>query len=172
MLRRTPLKPGKGFRRPERPARQQPVLTPRATPSAAVMRRADGVAGPIIKRPRQENRHLLDMAKGMPCLLMSPLCCGDPATTVACHSNLLEHGKGRGYKAHDFWTVWGCERCNFYLDQYGGASFEEKVAVFMVGHERQVLAWQRIADSLTAKPRDGAAARWALDRLAAAITAG
>lgn len=38
-------------------------------------------------------------------------------TVVAAHSNMLEHGKGRGLKAHDGMSAWLCYRCHTGLDQ-------------------------------------------------------
>ncbi len=117
------------------------------------------------KSPRGANRALLDLARGKPCLLLSPLCCGDPETVVACHGAGVANGKGMGYKTGDEYSAWGCVWCNHYTDQYSGATKEEKAAVFAAGHERQIEAWRQIASSPTSKQRDRDAAAWALARL-------
>ncbi|HEY6022242.1 MAG TPA: hypothetical protein VIY48_20955, partial [Candidatus Paceibacterota bacterium] len=36
---------------------------------------------------------------------------------VPCHSNLLQHGKGRGIKAENRFSFPGCRACHFWLDQ-------------------------------------------------------
>jgi len=121
------------------------------------------------KDPRHEDRHLLDMAKGQACLLQSPICCHDPATTVACHGAGVAAGKGLGYKVGDHLTVWGCHQCNHYTDAYGGATREEKATVFAAGHERQVTAWRAIAGNPAAPERDRRSAQAALVRIGADV---
>lgn len=93
------------------------------------------------------DQSLLDMARGRPCLLRVPgVCCRNDETTVACHSNQLAHGKGRGLKAHDFMTVWGCVTCHAWLDQ-GSASRAEKVDAFELAHAAQLEAWDVLVKS-------------------------
>lgn len=56
-------------------------------------------------------------ARGEDCtLLIAGVCNRDPATTVLCHSNLLEHGKGLGLKAPDTKACYGCSACHDVLD--------------------------------------------------------
>jgi hypothetical protein len=117
------------------------------------------------KQPRAENPHLLRMAKGMPCLIRSPICNFDTETTVACHGGGVANGKGMAYKVSDALTCWGCSACNHYTDAYGGATKAQKTAVFMLGHLAQVCEWRAIAASAQADPKDRAAAQWALDQL-------
>lgn len=126
---------------------------------------AGSTAEPQPKEPHFVNPHLRNLARGMPCLLQSPVCCGDPSTTVACHGAGVENGKGLGYKVGDHLTVWGCWSCNDFTDAYSGATAEEKRAVFEAGHARQVEAWREIADNPAAKPWRRAAAQSALDQL-------
>lgn len=45
------------------------------------------------------------------------MCGNQDGTVVAAHSNLLEHGKGKGIKAHDGMAAWLCYRCHSQLDQ-------------------------------------------------------
>jgi len=77
------------------------------------------------------NRRLLDLAHGQPCQLQVPgVCCGDWASTVACHANAGRYGKGKGLKAHDWAHAHGCRSCHSWLDQ-GGAPRAEKEAAFV-----------------------------------------
>lgn len=65
---------------------------------------------------------LLRLAEGQACVA-----CGiDDQTVVAAHSNLLEHGKGRGLKSHDAMSAWLCFRCHSALDQGRSMSREER----------------------------------------------
>ena len=54
------------------------------------------------------NEKLLASANGRRCAM----CGAMDGTTVAAHSNLLEHGKGRGIKAHDCFVAYLCHRCH------------------------------------------------------------
>ena len=45
------------------------------------------------------------------------MCGREDDTIVSAHSNLLEHGKGRGLKAHDGMMAWLCMSCHSELDQ-------------------------------------------------------
>lgn len=54
------------------------------------------------------NAKLLAAAKNRACTM----CRTQDGTTVAAHSNLLEHGKGRGIKAHDCFVAYLCHRCH------------------------------------------------------------
>jgi hypothetical protein len=68
------------------------------------------------------SRKLLDLAKGQPCVM----CGTEDGTTVAAHSNLIEHGKGTGIKAHDGMTAWLCMKCHYELDQGGNLTKAER----------------------------------------------
>lgn len=68
------------------------------------------------------NSKLLSAARDKPCVM-----CGcENGTTVAAHSNLLEHGKGKGIKAHDGMVAWLCYTCHFNYDQGTGMNKQEK----------------------------------------------
>ena len=112
------------------------------------------------------DKNLLELAKGEKCLLLAVGNCQyhDGSTTVACHSNFLKHGKGRGIKASDTYTVWGCVNCHQWLDQ-SGAPKAEKLRVFEAAHERQIQAWRDIANDPTAKAWRKAAAQAAIVNL-------
>lgn len=117
------------------------------------------------KSPRLENKHLLSMAKGKPCLIQSPICNHGPETTVACHGSGIANGKGMGYKVGDHLTVWGCSACNHYTDAYGGATKAEKKAVFDAGLVRQINAWTDLVATMETNEKDRKAASWALSNI-------
>lgn len=119
----------------------------------------------VPKQPRAENRHLLGMARGKPCLIRSLICVGGTETTVACHGGGVANGKGMAYKLPDWRTAWGCYRCNHFTDAYGGATRAQKTAAFDMGFLRQVLEWRAIVADITQPPKDRLAAQWALDHL-------
>lgn len=158
MLKRT------GFKRTVH--ERQPLAPARPIRQVAPTRISDEVQA-VPKSPRYEDRHLLNMARGQPCLLRSPICNHDVETTVACHGAGVALGKGLGYKISDFFVVHGCSACNHFTDAYGGATAAEKKAVFEAGHVRQVARWREIAGSTAAPAKDKASARAALDYLAA-----
>lgn len=111
------------------------------------------------------DRTLLDLAERQRCLLQVPgVCCGDEATVVACHSNQGAHGKGKGIKAHDCYTVWGCHSCHVWLDQ-GPAPQDAKEQAFSDALDRQIIEWRDIAMNPAARPRNIVAARRALQAL-------
>lgn len=157
MLRRSGFKKKEYVRPPSPP--------PTRGRQASMARITDEVtAAP--KDPRHEDAHLLRMARGQPCLLQSPICNHDPETTVACHGAGVANGKGMGIKVGDHLVVNGCHACNHFTDAYGGATKEEKAAVFAAGHARQVRLWQEIASSASAPARDRQSAQAALDKIA------
>jgi uncharacterized CHY-type Zn-finger protein len=65
---------------------------------------------------------LLRLAKGQRCVM----CMADDDTIVAAHSNLQEHGKGMGLKAHDCMSAWLCYSCHRDYDTGFLMSKEEK----------------------------------------------
>jgi hypothetical protein len=140
---------------------RQPLAAPRPIRQVAATR-ISSEAQALPKSPRYADRHLLDMARGQPCLLRSPICNHDVETSVACHGAGVAAGKGMAYKVSDPLSVIGCSSCNHFTDAYGNATAAEKRAVFEAGHARQVARWREIAASTTAAPRDIASARAAL----------
>lgn len=57
------------------------------------------------------------LCRGQPCYLLLPgIARHDSATVVPCHSNQIMHGKGKGIKAYDCYTVPGCAACHRELD--------------------------------------------------------
>ncbi|WP_033134631.1 DUF968 domain-containing protein [Acinetobacter sp. MN12] len=51
--------------------------------------------------------------------------CGLPAPSQAAHSNFGEHGKGKGIKADDRYTIPLCHSCHSDFDQYKTMGREE-----------------------------------------------
>jgi hypothetical protein len=111
--------------------------------------------------------NLLKLAKGEMCLLqVADDCLGDEgSTTVAAHSNLMAHGKGRGLKAEDCYTVWSCYKCHSNFDQGGVYSREEKSDIFYAALLRQIEEWRKIAINPAVRPWKAEAARNALEYL-------
>lgn len=70
---------------------------------------------------------------------------------MACHSNQLIHGKGKGIKADDAMTVWGCVRCHTWLDQ-GPFAKKEKEKIFDTAWKEQVKEWGKIAHNPLLRP--------------------
>lgn len=68
------------------------------------------------------NPKLLALARDQACVM----CLNLNNTVVAAHSNLGEHGKGMGNKAHDGMTAWLCYRCHTRLDQGSDMNREQK----------------------------------------------
>lgn len=166
-MRRTPMKrtawPSRG--QPDSgtvPARVKPVAKPLERP----VRYATPANEPAFAVPRpvaHRNRRLLDLARGMPCLLQVPgVCNGRTDTTVACHSNFSIHGKAGARKADDIWSCWGCSACHHWLDQ-GPADALIKETAFLTAHLLQVIEWRRIAADTKCAEADRSAVRWALD---------
>lgn len=76
----------------------------------------------MLKNKVFRSSKLLRFAEGMSCVA-----CGiEDGTVVSAHSNLLEHGKGRGIKAHDGMAAWLCSRCHTEYDQGGLMNKEQK----------------------------------------------
>ena len=114
------------------------------------------------KAPRATNKAVLEMARGMPCLLTAVHnCLGNSDTTVACHQN---EGKGMAMKQSDAKTVWGCANCHTWYDQSGTPRAEKRRA-FDAAHKRQVEQWLVIASDPRENAKDIAAAKWALAQL-------
>lgn len=69
-----------------------------------------------IKVRRQKLSKVRAAARDQDCTLRFPVCNGRNETTVLCHSNLLEDGKGMGLKAPDERAAFGCSACHDVLD--------------------------------------------------------
>lgn len=153
LTRKTPLRQrrreGADLEREPRPMALQPSLRPLR--SGTYGGATSGVA--VRKTTPYRNPALLEMARGRHCLMRIPgVCVGATETTVAAHSNLLAHGKGKGRKADDCYSVCSCFACHWWLDN-GMASAEDKEVAFMTAHARQVLRWRFIANDPAEPPR-------------------
>lgn len=72
------------------------------------------------------------LCKGQPCYLRIPGICTGQAHDP-CHSNQAAHGKGKGIKAYDYYTLPGCRACHNELDQGMRYSRIEKFALWDAG---------------------------------------
>lgn len=83
------------------------------------------------------------LCKGQPCYLRIPGICTGQAHDP-CHSNQAIHGKGKGIKAHDEYTVPGCRPCHNELDQGMRYSRIEKFDIW----DRAYAAWKPVRAAL------------------------
>jgi len=87
------------------------------------------------RNPSYRNRKLLDLAHEAPCMLqLGEAGCGNNLSS-ACHSDLLEHGRGVGLKSHDWAAVPGCPACHarFTREHLGLVEYK---AVWQKAHDR------------------------------------
>lgn len=76
-------------------------------------------------------------ANGQPCVL-----CRSVGTTVAAHSNSLEHGRGMGHKAPDYYVAYLCQGCHDRVDgRAGGLTKDEKRQLWVTAFIRTVAVW-------------------------------
>lgn len=98
--------------------------------------------------PRPKTGHA-ELCRGQPCYLAIPgVCQNARETVVPAHSNQQKHGKGRGIKAHDEFTVPACFHCHAILDQGAQFSREEKFALWDAAYER----WRPVRAQLMEAP--------------------
>jgi len=98
------------------------------------------------------DKDLLKLAENQPCILQAlSNCLGESETTVSAHSNQLVHGKGRGLKSEDCYSIWACSRCHAWLDQGKGSKID-KNAHFDERFPYQVWEWKKIANDKLQKP--------------------
>ncbi|OTT33473.1 hypothetical protein [Acinetobacter baumannii] len=67
----------------------------------------------------------LNEIRALPCVR-----CGYPHSQAA-HSNFSEHGKGKGIKADDNYTIPLCHGCHMVFDQYRNMGREESRVWFL-----------------------------------------
>ena len=72
------------------------------------------------------NSKRLAEIRGLPCVR-----CGNPDSQAA-HSNSSKHGKGRGIKADDTYTVPLCHSCHVNFDQYKLGNREQSEKLFEI----------------------------------------
>lgn len=118
------------------------------------------------KREPSRSEALRRMARKHGCQMRWAAGCrgDDTSTTVLAHQNSLSAGKGMARKADDHLGVYACYACHAALDQ-GRADAQEKAAAMDVAMARQAALYEEIAASVTARPADREAARWALSRM-------
>lgn len=88
------------------------------------------------KRRAGHNKAYLEACRGELCYLRIPgVCIGGMDTTVPCHANWPEYGKGMGLKAKDIYTVPGCMACHYWLDQ-GPSPKQEKRQAWESAYDR------------------------------------
>ena len=83
------------------------------------------------------SRKLLDLAEGRACVM----CGAEDGTIVAAHSNMIEHGKGRGFKAHDGMSAWLCYRCHTHYDQGGMPKSEARDFILTAISKTYIRLW-------------------------------
>jgi len=80
---------------------------------------------------------LLKAANGRACVL-----CGATGSTVAAHSNSLQHGRGYAHKSPDYYIAYLCQRCHDEVDgRSGSLSKEEKRERWLSAFVRTVSVW-------------------------------
>lgn len=91
------------------------------------------------------SKALTDLARDQPCCIRIPgICNGRTDTTVACHANWQEMGRGASHKAHDCLIVFGCHECHDAVDNRRfGLSLEVRKEFWMQGFIRTTVAiWE------------------------------
>lgn len=121
------------------PMRARSLLKPSVRPQA-------GKTLKVWKKAKEKRGNGEDaLCRGQQCYLqIAGICCNDPATVVPCHSNQYVHGKGRGLKALDKYTVPGCWKCHSEIDQGKTFSREEKFAFWDAAYAK----WEPVRDRL------------------------
>ena len=83
------------------------------------------------------SKKLRAAANGLPCVL-----CSRTGTTVAAHSNALEHGRGFAHKAPDYMVAYVCHGCHDQIDgRSGGLSLAEKRELWLQAWVKTVRYW-------------------------------
>lgn len=102
----------------------------KSSPSAATLKQRSTMKRRVKKPTVAEGSKYLAACRGEPCYLRIRGICGalDWAApeVVPCHSNLLEHGKGKGIKADNRFMFPGCRACHFWLDQSTAPTKEQR----------------------------------------------
>ena len=86
------------------------------------------------------NPKRLDAIRSLPCCQ-----CGASPRSQAAHSNFGQHGKGKGVKADDRYTLPMCHKCHGRLDKYEmGMNREQSLEWFMQKwrETNRLLKWQ------------------------------
>lgn len=121
----------------------KPRTTPMARGSVSLKARKPKAAKPKRAAREATDKHLADMCHGQPCYLRIDACCMR-ANSVPCHSNQSIHGKGMSIKAAHRFTVPGCDRCHFEIDQGKNLTKQEKFAIWDAAYA----VWEPVRDQL------------------------
>jgi hypothetical protein len=125
-LKRSPMKPGAGFKARTVAMKGSAFARVEKKEAASSDKAARGM-----KRKRPKMTPIRASARGEACTLRFPCCSFDQATTVWCHSNRAEDGKGMGIKARDEEGCYGCAACHAWLDGgYAGRMERSLVDVY------------------------------------------
>lgn len=124
MMRRTPLKPS-----------TKPI---KRTAFCRIAPDVDKLSVPVKRRMKSSGPRMTKIrasARDEECTLRFPgVCNWRTDTTVLCHSNLLEDGKGAGLKAPDTAAAYGCAACHDTLDGRAprpkGLTYEAMIELF------------------------------------------
>ena len=87
------------------------------------------------------DKQRLELIRSLPCCQ-----CGASPRSQAAHSNFGIHGKGKGIKADDRYTIPLCHKCHADLDQYNmGMNREQSLEWFMQKwrETNRLLKWQK-----------------------------
>lgn len=116
-MRRTPMKRGSGFKRPQLARQAQPLYAPVKT--SAVMARIVGEAvARIDKEGALQHRAYMAVVRTLPCAH-----CGRPGPSQFCHRDM---GKGTGIKTDCREGFPGCPECHVLLGSSGRIPREER----------------------------------------------
>lgn len=113
--------------------------SPREKGAAYNVARELGLLRPLGEKPPRadDDKAYIKACHGEPCYLAIPgTCRGALDTVVACHSNELRAGKGRGIKALNIYTVPGCFHCHTAIDSGKDLSRVERQAIWRSAYAR------------------------------------
>ena len=91
----------------------------------------------IEKHQYVRSKKLLKLVACLDCQI-----CGSGLMVQAAHSNMAQHGKGRGIKASDEYTAALCMSCHYEIDQGKTLSKEERQDLWQKAHQKTVAALQ------------------------------
>jgi len=98
------------------------------------------------KSATREIPKIRQSARGENCTMEGPMCNFNPETTVWCHSDYSEHGRGFGFKTHDIFGYFGCFGCNSWFDEHSkrtGSKFyvepQERRWYYQRAHDRSLV---------------------------------
>ena len=87
----------------------------------------------IPKHQYVRSKKLLKLVASLDCQL-----CGSGLMVQAAHSNMAQHGKGRGIKASDEYSAALCMSCHYEIDQGAKWSKAERQQAWNIAHFKTV----------------------------------